>query len=170
MLVEQDNPLSAIGFLTVVEHTSHGLFGGYLVVDRSAKPLEFHCTAPVRANRAQEILYGPTLNEYLYGEQIGLALLRKSRLKAGVILTDQEPVLAVRAQVSIPAAVVLKGGTDVPRLATFSVGAYGLAVTPEYQADRLPLMTGLKELVAGWDLLEPFERIHAAIAEAQQAA
>lgn len=48
----------ALGFLTVVEHKQHGLFGGYLVLNQVGRPLEFHCTAPVKPNRAQEILYG----------------------------------------------------------------------------------------------------------------
>ena len=52
----------AIGFLTTVASASHGVFGGYLLVDEVGRPLEFHCTAPVRVSRAQEILYGPYLN------------------------------------------------------------------------------------------------------------
>ena len=52
-----------------------GLFGGYLVLNLLGRPLEFHCTAPVRPNRAQEILYGPTLDPYLCGERIGQTLV-----------------------------------------------------------------------------------------------
>ena len=62
----------AIGFLTAVEHAEYGFFGGYLIVNAAGRPLEFHCTAPVKATRAQEILYGPTLRDYLY-EQIAPA-------------------------------------------------------------------------------------------------
>jgi hypothetical protein len=58
---------AALGFLAVVEHELHGLFGGYLLLNATGRPLEFHCTAPVRPNRAQQILYGPTLEPYLYG-------------------------------------------------------------------------------------------------------
>ena len=46
----------ALGFLTVVEHPQYGLFGGYLVLNLAGRPLEFHCTAPIKPNRAQEIL------------------------------------------------------------------------------------------------------------------
>ena len=53
--------LSALGFLTVVPHEQHGLFGGLLILDSGGRPLEFHCTAPVKTNRAQEILFGPML-------------------------------------------------------------------------------------------------------------
>jgi len=55
----------ALGFLTVVDHPQYGLFGGYLVLTAAGRPLEFHCTAPIKPNRAQEILYGPTLHAFL---------------------------------------------------------------------------------------------------------
>ena len=58
----------AIGFLTVTEHAEHGLFGGYLILNVSGRPLEFHCTAPLKPSRAQEILYGPTLRPFLFGD------------------------------------------------------------------------------------------------------
>ena len=57
----------AFGFLTAVDTPTHGLFGGYLVVDSLGRPLEFHCTAPVKVTRAQQILYAdePVLRERL---------------------------------------------------------------------------------------------------------
>ena len=71
----QEEKNEKLGFLTVVEDQKSGLFGGYLVLNSAGRPLEFHCTAPVKPTRAQEILYGPTLKSYLYGEQIGKTLL-----------------------------------------------------------------------------------------------
>jgi hypothetical protein len=105
--VDAKRPFS-LGFLTVLEHSQHGLFGGYLVLNTSGRPLEFHCTAPVKPNRAQEILYGPTLEPYLYGEQIGRALVAKSAAEPLVICTDLRPVMAVRPLVGPPVALVLK--------------------------------------------------------------
>src|SRR5487761_439696 len=106
MSLSEPKPLVAIGFLTVVEHEQYGFFGGYLVLNASGRPLEFHCTAPVRPNRAQEILYGPTLEPYLYGEQIGQALLAKSQLEPLVICTDLAAVLSVREFVATPVTLV----------------------------------------------------------------
>ena len=54
-----------IGFLSVLDDEELGAIGGYLVLSRNGRPLEFHCTSPVRANRAQQILYGPTLQPFL---------------------------------------------------------------------------------------------------------
>jgi hypothetical protein len=81
--------------------------GGYLVLNIAGRPLEFHCTAPVKPNRAQQILYGPTLEPYLYGEQIGQALFSKSSLEPLVIFTDRAPALAVRTLIDVPLALVL---------------------------------------------------------------
>jgi hypothetical protein len=96
-----------IGFLTVVEHSQYGLFGGYLVLNLAGRPLEFHCTAPIKPNRAQEILYGPTLESFLYGEQIGQTLINRGGVPPLVVCTDREPALSAREYVSPPLALVL---------------------------------------------------------------
>ncbi len=59
-----------------------------MLLNAAGRPLEFHCTAPVKPNRTQEILYGPMLKPYLYGEQIGQTLLAKSKLMPVVVCTD----------------------------------------------------------------------------------
>src|SRR5438034_1245608 len=96
-----DDPKSppAIGFLTVLEHAQQGLMGGYLVLNESGRPLEFHCTTPIKPNRAQQILYGPTLEPYLFGEQIGKALVSKSAVDPLLICTDLRAAMAVRGTV-----------------------------------------------------------------------
>ena len=70
MTASGSKAMPTVGFLTVQSFADVGLIGGYLLLNPLGRPLEFHCTAPVRPNRAQEILYGPTLAPYLYGEQI----------------------------------------------------------------------------------------------------
>ena len=100
----------AIGFLTVIEHPQHGLFGGYLVLNLAGRPLEFHCTAPIKPNRAQQILYGPTLESFLYGEQIGSTLLGHAKTSPLLVCTDREPVLSLRDLVDMPVALVLPTG------------------------------------------------------------
>lgn len=101
-----------LGFLTVVEHPEQGLFGGYLVLNRTGRPLEFHCTAPLRPNRAQRILYGPSLGPFLYGEQIGATLVRHAKCAPVAVLTDCEPALAVREHLELPVALVLPPEAD----------------------------------------------------------
>jgi len=160
-----DQSLPAFGFLTVVHHEQHGFFGGYLVLNSSGRPLEFHCTAPVKPNRAQEILYGPTLEPYLYGEQIGQTLIAKSQNEPMVVCTDLAPVLAVRPYVSLPVILVLGehpsskvGGAGSaaptayrvdaahdrgPSPAAFQVGGNRLAVAAGYARDQELAVAGL---------------------------
>ncbi|HWB09956.1 MAG TPA: hypothetical protein VG826_12060 [Pirellulales bacterium] len=179
-----------LGFLTVVEHEQHGFFGGYLLLNASARPLEFHCTAPIKPNRAQEILYGPTLRPYLYGEQIAHTLISKSTAKPVAVCTDEPAVLAVRELVSLPVALVgdpasagdqQRGGPAAgrsvridaahqsPRLVSFELGRNRLAVAAQYEGDRDELGRRLTSLADHLDLAEPFERIRGAIDEAQRA-
>jgi hypothetical protein len=96
-----------LGFLTVVEHSQYGLFGGYLILNTAGRPLEFHCTAPLKPNRAQEILYGPTLQSFLYGEQIGQTLISQGSAPPLLVCTDREPALAAREHVASPVVLVL---------------------------------------------------------------
>lgn len=177
---------SPLGFLTVVDRQPHGLFGGYLLLNRSGRPLEFHCTTPIKPNRAQEILYGPTLEAFLYGEQIGQTLLEKAKIEPNLVCTDREPVLAVREHVSLPMVLVLseecptagQGGQldppDVPPpgghdLRTFRAGRYHLAVPGQFDGDREKIIQRLARLPGSFDLAEPFTRICQAIEEAQRA-
>ena len=102
MITSGQKLLPTIGFLTIIRDPDHGLFGGYLVLNALGRPCEFHCTAPVRPNRAQEILYGPTLEPYLYGECITPVLLQKTKTKPLAVLTDIPPVLAARPFVGFP--------------------------------------------------------------------
>ena len=100
-------PTPSLGFLTVLDYGQEGLFGGYLTLNLSGRPLEFHCTAPIKPNRAQEILYGPTLEPYLYGEQIGMTLLAKAASRPLVVCTDRQAALSVREFVDVPVALVI---------------------------------------------------------------
>ena len=84
-----------VGFLSVRHRVEHGYFGGYLIVNQLARPLEFHCTMPVRPSRSQELLYGKTLNDFVCGEQIAKALTQKAKLKPLLVLTDTPAALAV---------------------------------------------------------------------------
>lgn len=184
-------PLPTIGFLTVVRYEQHGFLGGYLVLNTSGRPLEFHCTAPVKPNRAQEILYGPTLEPYLYGEQIGQALIAKSQLMPLAICTDLAAVLSVREFIAPPVVMVVasaEANTEPPGapIATvhhrvdaphaphaalrpmFQLGANRLAVAATHADDQARVADALRPVAEHFDLSEPFERIRGAIDEAQR--
>ncbi len=172
---------TVLGFLTAVEH-EQGVFGGYLILNAAGRPLEFHCTAPVKANRPQQILYGPTLEPYLYGEVIGQALLDKGVAKPVVVCTDREAMLAVRPLASMAVVQVwappepadgkqlrLDGPHALqPPARFFPLGRNRLATAAGHAEDRKLLDGKLADLIEGFDLNEPFARIREAIREAQQ--
>lgn len=179
MGVSDGKSILALGFLTVVEHEQLGLFGGYLVLNAAGRPLEFHCTAPLKPNRAQQILYGPTLLPYLYGEQIGQTLVNQSERKPAVVCTDLPAALSAGRHVDVPVVLVLPEGPGASgwRLdgshtgvepAAFAVGRNRLAVASGDAGDAAVVRDRLAALGEEFDLLEPFGRIREAIEEAQR--
>jgi hypothetical protein len=166
---------ACLGFFTTVEDAQHGLFGGYLLLDHGGRPLEFHCTAPIKPNRAQEILYGPTLRPYLVGEQIGQTLVRKSMLAPTAVCVDSQEALELRNHVQLPVMLVCGDGTErsEPRtvaLTEMTAGRNRLAVAARHAEDLECVERFVSALPEAFDLTEPFGRIREAIAEAQRGA
>jgi len=165
MSISAGTPALCLGFLTVIEHAELGLLGGYLLLNPAGRPLEFHCTAPVKPTRTQEILYGRSLMPFLCGEHIGQTLIRRSKLTPLVVCTDREEVLAAREGVDLPMALVLTEDTAAD-------GQFALArckVTAS-QPDQAAVQTSWPAQADGLDLLEPFARIREALDEAQKTA
>ncbi len=176
---------ATIGFLTVVEHEQHGLFGGYLLLNLLGRPLEFHCTTPVKPNRAQQILYGHTLEPFLYGETIGQTLLSKASVEAAVVCTDLPAVMALRKVANIPLALVVAGQAETTEASPskkyrvdaagasrgfqdlFHIGRNALSVDVSHAGDSRLVQERMAGLDEQFDLQEPFARIREAIQEAQ---
>lgn len=191
MGARSDKLAEALGFVAVSDLPGRGLVGGYLLLNAAGRPVEFHCTAPVRPSRAQEILYGPTLKPFLYGEQIGRALLEKSTAKPAAVLVDAEALLAAQPFVDAPLALVCAGdqaestsefapaaplGDSSGKTATatklhrFPLNDCTLAVPAVRDSDAATIAERLSGLGATFDLAEPFERIREAVAEAHREA
>ncbi len=158
----------AVGFLTVVASSDRQLTGGYLLVDASGRPLEFHCTVPVKASRAQEILYGPTLEPFLYGEQIAATLIRKPKIRPIVVCTDCPQALTARSVVSMPVLFVGDAHESKSPLERFSIASHDVALAEKDAGDRAKVETAFSDIHIEFDLAEPFERIRGAILEAQR--
>jgi hypothetical protein len=171
----------SLGFLFIVEHELHGLFGGYLLLNAAGRPLEFHCTAPIKPNRAQQILYGPTLEPYIYGEQIGATLVKASQQLPLLVLVEQHAALAVRDHIDLPTALIAApsppGNAELPHaslqprsnLHELAIGQNRLLVPARYAADRELIVQRLPSGDQWFDFTEPFQRIRTAIEEAQRA-
>jgi hypothetical protein len=192
---EKPIPEPSFGFLSTLESTEYGYFGGYLIVSQLGRPLEFHCTSPVRPSRAQEILYGPTLHSYLLGEQISGALLKAATLTPRLVITDMPGMLVARVNLACPMALLVlqptpTGATEsstndeTARIVAFdggertshartandliSVGDYELVMPAGFEAERYAVAEVAAQLSQQVDLSEPFGRIHEAIREAQR--
>jgi hypothetical protein len=188
---------SAFGFLAIVEREPHGLFGGLLLLNLAGRPLEFHCTAPLKPNRAQQILYGPTLGPFLYGEHIGRALAQKCATHPLLFFVNHPNTLALRSAVDSPVCLVepatqhTESALPSPQACVTPTSAptwrrdpahashtphlkflfhdHMLSFDARWRADEAQIQARLVEVSPDFDLLEPFTRIEAAIDEAERA-
>ena len=186
MPASDSKSLPSIGFLTVRDFEQIGLIGGYLVLNPVGRPLEFHCTAPVRANRAQEILYGPTLHPFLYGEQIGQTLVAKGKNRPLFICTDVEHVLALRTLIQTPVVLLDRSASGESPGSTqlrvdgqhsitppeagwkrFELGGYAVAVSTQFENDSRGILDSWRPHDGSLDLCEPFFRLSEALEETQ---
>ena len=163
------SPDSAInwGFLTATEYQQLGLIGGYLILNRMGRPLEFHCTTPIRANRAQEILYGTTLDAFLYGEQIAQTLINRAKVKPYAVLTDCQQVLTVQEFIDIPVCFIagltgqekkvriLNTECHTPEDNEFPMTSFGNVSDIEQIRHALPFVHGSLQNVGRYQLMLP---------------
>lgn len=153
-----------LGFLRIVT-VDAGFVGGLLVTNRMGRPLEFQCTTPVRPNRTQEVLYGASLESFLFSEVLGKTLFDRAAVKPDVLLIDQPALLPVREQLDIgvillPAEVAAGGGS--PLDAATAHEAYG---------SDAQWVEKLRQVIpATADIHEPLDRVKEALVETLRAA
>jgi hypothetical protein len=143
---EQEAQVS-LGFITVVDHEELGCIGGYLILNLGGRPLEFHCTAPVRANRAQQILYGVSLKPFLYGELVGRSLVEKGLETPIAILANQSELNSLQPFIDVP-----------------------LIQLDDVEQSQFAVMHDLQVFMETIPIDEPFGRITDAIEEARRGA
>ena len=170
--------LLALGFITVRHHVEHGYFGGYLVLNQLGRPLEFHCTLPVKPSRAQSLLYGHTLDDFICGEQVAKALVTKAKLKPSLLLTDCSAVLAFEHVGDEPMVLVEASAPNsnevhlrrphVPDTQLHCIGSSGVrCYVSSASSATSDLLSGIEpKLALKFDLTEPFHRIAEALLEA----
>ena len=169
-----------LGFLTVRKHPVHGYFGGLLILNTLARPIEFHCTLPVQTTKAQQILYGPTLDEFVCGEQIARALIQKAKSSPAIVLTDTLAALTLR-HVHAQPTFAIEGTWDRSNSAfaqptlerndyfQFKAGSLQLISLNEYENDAKVALELFESEDLNLDFVEPFGRIEEALKEAHPA-
>jgi hypothetical protein len=158
-----------LGFLTTVEDSERGFVGGLLITNRFGRPLEFQCTTPVKPNRTQQILYGPTLRPYVLGELIGRTLLEKAGIKPHLVLVESDDLLDLRSATSTPVAGIVSadGSKLEAKQSTDSIRFGNETVVPPstHRDDKIEIEKYSKLVPADADLREPFERVREALLE-----
>lgn len=169
-----------LGFLTAVEDAERGFVGGLLITNRFGRPLEFQCTAPVKPNRTQQILYGPTLKPYVLGELIGRTLLEKVGVKPHIVLVESADLLELRSAISTPVACLssLPVPSIRPKLPdsqnqnldqsssnSLRLGSELVRFHKSHEEDRAEIEKFAKVVPGDAELREPFERVREALAE-----
>ncbi len=159
----------AIGFYTVEYSEAIGWTGGYLLLNSTGRPLEFHCTLPVRPTRAHEILYGATLRSHLIGELIGQALMKQTRVRPHIVFADQVEALRLADQIEFPIAMIGGDSTKLSQLMSvpLQTACHAIRAEARFVGRIQKILESFSELP---DFEEPFLRIKEAIREAQQGA
>ena len=171
--MQTNDDAASIGYYTVTNEQRTGWTGGLLVLNRGGRPLEFQCTLPVRATRAHEILFGPTLRDHLIGEVIGPLLIEKCRTPISLLCCDQPEALQLSVGVGCPVALVTQAAEQEEGPITDDMMAGFGKVELAGATLRIPMdqMIRVRELVQQFgdlpDAVEPLERIREAIKEAQ---
>jgi hypothetical protein len=179
MTAESGKENFRLGFLTAIEVPERGFVGGLLVTNHFGRPLEFQCTAPLKPNRAQEILYGPTLIPYVLGDLIGRTLIEKVGVKPHLVLTERNDLLPMRELVSIPVACFDEqpasnegASQETPSPGEQSgcrLGRQILRFHAAHAEDQSIAQKGAASVPQDADLREPFERVREALNETAQA-
>jgi hypothetical protein len=164
----QAAPKAQLGFLGVVNLAGTGFVGGLLVTNQLGRPLEFQCTTPVKPNRTQEILYGPTLNSFVCAELIGKTLYERLQVKPQVIVSDQPEMLALRTVVALPVCLILPKSNSVSD-GMIRAGAHFLKLHSDFPDDFALVGEIAKSFPADADLIEPLERVREALQETLRA-
>lgn len=160
--------------MTAVDVHGLGHCGGLLILNSIGRPIEFHCTAPVSKNRAQQILYGKTYFSFLYCDQIGLALVAKAKTKPALLVTNMVQMLPLSDLVPLP--LVLVTSAEKPdfdqRSTAQSLDHFNIHDQLIWTQNLDPrVLSSVRELCITFSesipLDEPFERIQQAIEEAQ---
>lgn len=93
-------------FLSIAQFPDFGFCGGLLLLQDNGRPLEFHCTTPIRLSRTQEILFGNSLETTIFSERIGPALCGKLKQAPNAIFVNSPTGLAVRTCSESPVAYI----------------------------------------------------------------
>ena len=104
------------------------------------------------------MLYGDTLDEYIFVDLIGIPLVNKTRGNVDIVLVDDERLLPVRPHIDIPVILVVRS--------TENANVFSVRTCTGFESEKVVIQSQLDTLSKARDLLEPFERVHLALDQA----
>ena len=155
---------------------------GALVVDQRGIPREFRCTAPVRPNAIQTLLYGGTLQRHMLVTVMGAPLVNQLKERYSLLATSEPELLGLRGRLDCPVVWLRRQGeasalgkglvaADAESLIPHPGGRFEAAVMEcahGFSEDQSTAHQILTAAAANMDVLEPFERVQRALAKVHE--
>ena len=150
-----------LAFIEVAIFSDGSIRGGILTTDIETRPFEFRVTSPIRPTQVQQILYGASLKDYVYGELICAPLVKATKEKLSAVLTKDSFLIAIRPIVPTPVIFIHSGGTQE----SDGIKPVSFSSHRNFQNELAFAKTILTPIIQKHDLLEPFERLRLALHE-----
>jgi len=91
-----------LAFIDVTVFSDGSIRGGILTTDIETKPFEFRVTSPIKPTQVQQILYGSSLKDHVYGELICVPLIKATKEKISIILVKENYLMSMRPLIPLP--------------------------------------------------------------------
>src|SRR5687768_17185530 len=102
-----------LAFIDVAVFSDGSIRGGILTTDIDTRPYEFRVTSPIKPTQIQQMLYGVSLKDYVYGELICAPLVKATKEKLSLVLAREPYIVAMRPLVSVPVILVHHDGKSI---------------------------------------------------------
>ncbi|MEP0860710.1 MAG: hypothetical protein HRF52_04670 [Ignavibacterium sp.] len=150
-----------LAFIEVTVFSDGSIRGGILTTDIETRPFEFRVTSPIKPTQVQQILYGASLKDYVYGELICAPLVKATKEKLSMVLAKDNYLVAMRPLVSTPVIFIQSNGSQV----SDGIKPVTFFSHRNFQNELAFAQTILNPIMQKHDLLEPFERLKLALHE-----
>jgi hypothetical protein len=150
-----------LAFIDVAVFSDGSIRGGILTTDLETRPYEFRVTSPIKPTQVQQILYGASLKDYVYGELICAPLVKATKEKLSLVLAKEPYIVAMRPLVSVPVILVHHDGKSMGE----NLRPVSLSSHQSFQSELSFAQTVLAPVMQSHDLIEPFERLKLALNE-----
>lgn len=150
-----------LAFMDVILFSDGAIRGGILTTDIETRPYEFRITSAIKPTQLQQMLYGTSLKDYVYGELICAPLIKATKEKISFVLTKERYIMEVRPLVAVP--IVLMSYND--KAAGDGAKSMSFQMHKDYSTELSQAKVILTPITQKLDLMEPFERLKLALNE-----